>query len=43
MKELDGKAELVYLWVRAYIEEGHLRKQKSHPIKFQLANLSSQG
>ena len=21
MKELDGKAEMVYLWVRAYIEE----------------------
>ena len=31
MKELDGKSEMVYLWVRAYIEENKFSSNTKIP------------
>ena len=31
MKDLDGKAEMVYLWVRAYIEENQFSSSTKIP------------
>ena len=36
MKELDGKAELVYLWVRAYIEENKFSSSTKIPSEHTL-------
>ena len=37
MKDLDGKAEMVYLWVRAYIEENKFSSSTKIPSEHTLS------